>query len=70
LHQEFQVHLLNEQGIAKAQSLATVFDDTLTELETLCGTQGRYMSLVRTKLEEASFFAKKAIAVIPENQKV
>jgi hypothetical protein len=83
LHREFTVHLLNPEGIEKAQMIATVFDDALTELEQLClrpassggitlpghYENGREFAIVRTKLEEASFFAKKALALLPENQK-
>jgi hypothetical protein len=82
-HPEFEVHILNEQGIANAKELANVFNELLTKVIEICerpGTSGsitlprnafngRYLSLVRTKLEEASFFAKKAMAVLPENQK-
>jgi hypothetical protein len=76
MHQEFEVHLLNDEGIAKAKRLAELFDNLLTEVETLClvpgqgaGPNARQMAIVRTKLEEASFFSKKALAIIPENQK-
>ena len=66
---EFQVHILNEQGIKRAQSLATQFTRFLNTIEGLSGTDGREMAIVRTKLEEASFFAKKALASRAENQK-
>jgi hypothetical protein len=69
MHKEFEVHLLNEQGIEKANQLAKIFDLALTGIEVLAGTGGREMSIVRTKLEEASFFAKKAMAILPENQR-
>lgn len=65
---EFAVHLLNPQGVDKAISLANAFSAFLTRVEELSGTDGREMSIVRTKLEEASFFAKKALAVRPGNQ--
>lgn len=83
MHNEFEVHLLNDGGIGKAKELAGAFDELLTKVIEICerpGTSGsitlprnafngRYLALVRTKLEEASFFAKKAMAVLPENQK-
>jgi len=78
-HQEFAVHILNEKGIQKAKALAEVFDRALTEIETLTaatsdillpgGSNGRQLAIVRTHLEIASFFAKKAMAVLQENQK-
>jgi len=83
MHHEFEVHLLNDEGIAKAKALAVAFDELLTKIEklslrppeqggiTLPGhfINGREMAIVRTHLEIASFFAKKAMAVLPENQK-
>jgi len=79
-HKEFAVHILNEGGIEKAKKLAEVFDRALTEIETLTarprgdillpgGTNGRELAIVRTHLEIASFFSKKAMAILPENQK-
>lgn len=65
---EFQVHLLNAKGIQHAQHIAGGFSNFLTYLESLCGDTGREMALVRTKLEEAAFFAKKAMASRPEHQ--
>lgn len=70
MHLEFETHILTEEGIAKAKEIANVFNDALTQLHVLIGTSGRYPAIVRTKLEEASFFAKKAMAVLPENQKM
>jgi len=63
----FKVHLLNDQGKRHAHLIADQFDMLLTYLESVCPT-GREMSIVRTKLEEASFFAKKAMASKVENQ--
>ena len=74
----FQVHKLNETGMAKAKDIAEAFDtllETLTQpglnghndkMYLLC-PEGRYLALVKTKLEEACFFAKKAMASDPEN---
>ncbi len=65
----FKVHLLNEIGIGRAQAIQQAFESALAELERLCGTEGREMAVVRTKLQEAAFFAKRAMAEKPENQK-
>lgn len=61
MHAQFAVHILNEEGKRKAQEIAHSFDDLLTRLEAIC-PEGRHLALVRTKLEEACFFAKKAMA--------
>jgi hypothetical protein len=63
---EFKVHILNEAGIQKAQELGGKFDEFLTNLDL---NKDRYGAIVRTKLEEACFFAKKSLASKPENQK-
>jgi hypothetical protein len=72
----FEVHMLNEEGKRKARGIAYAFDALLAVLEggidknpalALC-PPSRELSIVKTKLEEACFFAKKAMANIPENQ--
>ena len=68
MHKEFEVHLLNERGINVAQSLALRFDELLSWLETVL-PEGREFSITKTKLEEASFFAKKSMAVNKDYQK-
>lgn len=65
---EFAVHMLNESGKAKATHLADLYSNLLDEVEAVAGMAGREIAIVRTKLEEASFFSKKAMAVRPENQ--
>lgn len=65
----FKTHLLNEKGIEKARSVGDAFDSLLTTLVGAC-PDGRELALVKTKLEEACFFAKKAIARLPANQVV
>lgn len=61
----FRTHILNAAGIAKAKAIGEAFDALVAALpvgEPRCG------ALVRTHLETACFFAKKAIATLPENQ--
>jgi hypothetical protein len=64
----FQVHILNAGGLKKAEQIAGSFNFLLDILETVCPA-GRELALVRTKLEEAAFFAKKSMANDPQNQK-
>lgn len=64
----FEVHRLNEEGLRKADNLARTFDTLLTHLKTLCPENTREFSIVKTKLEEACFFAKKSLAMNPVNQ--
>lgn len=65
---EFEVHMLNDQGKENARFIADGFSQLLAELEDVCGDEGREMAIARTKLEEACFFAKKAMANREENQ--
>ena len=65
----FKVHILNEEGILKAKEIQTAFEMFLARLEDLCPEGSREFAIVKTKLEEASFFAKKAMAIHPVNQK-
>lgn len=67
---EFAFHKLNPDGIARAMEIADLFSVLLDQLETpyLADRDGREMAVVRTKLEEACFFAKKAMATRPRNQ--
>jgi hypothetical protein len=65
---EFSVHVLNPEGMKKARDIAKSFSTLLTEVEEVCGTDGREMALVRTHLQEAAFFAKRAMAMRSQNQ--
>ena len=66
-HPLFEVHMLNDEGKGKAAAIAEAFDELLLQLNGLC-PEGREFSIVKTKLEEASFFAKKSMAQQKSNQ--
>ncbi len=68
IRDEFQVHRLNAHGLETAEAIAETFSECLDRLERLCGAEGREMAIVRTKLQEANFFAKRAVAVDPTFQ--
>ena len=61
MNPEFRVHMLNDIGKQKAKDIADTLDQCLETLKTVC-PPGREMSIVKTKLEEACFFAKKSMA--------
>jgi hypothetical protein len=61
MHKEFAVHMLTEDGKYKAKVIAEAFNNCLHALERVCA-EGREMAIVKTKLEEACFFAKKSMA--------
>lgn len=63
----FEVHRLNAAGMLKAEEIASTFDNCLHALRLLC-PEGREFAIVKTKLEEAAFFAKKAMANQKDNQ--
>ncbi len=64
---EFQVHLLSPEGITRAQEISRIFDEALLSLIGII-PPGRELSIVKTKLEEACFFAKKAMSKADTNQ--
>jgi hypothetical protein len=61
MHEAFKVHMLSEEGKAKTKQIAEAFDELLSKLAGIIA-EGRELAIVRTKLEEACFFAKKAMA--------
>lgn len=68
MNKEFAVHLLNRDGKEKAQLIAEAFNTLLESLQQGLVPPGRELAIVKTKLEEACFFAKKGMASLPENQ--
>ena len=66
MNDQFTVHKLNDGGLEKAQAIAEAFDLLLEKLKKEV-PEGRELSLVKTKLEEACFFAKKGMARQNEN---
>lgn len=80
----FKVHRLNDRGMDKAKYLAEAFDVLLNGVIAVASHEpnkegvllahstnsysGREIALVKTHLELASFYAKKAMAQLPENQ--
>lgn len=65
---EFTVHKLNPTGMQKAVDLARQFSKLLDEVEASSGSDGRDIALVKTHLQLASFYAKRAMATRKENQ--
>lgn len=61
IREEFNVHILNEEGIAAARAVAEIFSDALNHLEAL-GLDGREKALVVTNLQTAGFWAKRGVA--------
>lgn len=58
---------LSNLGLEKATEISKAFTALLNTLEDLC-PMGREFSIVRTKLEEASFYAKKSLRTHEPNR--
>lgn len=69
MHRNFEVHMLNDKGKKEARELAAKFDE-LQNFITDLGGDSRSQAIASTKLEEACFYAKKALAMNPDNQHV
>ena len=63
MKKEFEVHMLTTTGIKKAHELAVISDALLTRITDDYCPNTREFSIVKTKLEEACFFAKKSMAL-------
>ena len=64
----FTFHKLNPAGVEKAIHIAMAFSALKLSLSRFCPENTREFAIVKTKLEEASFFAKKAMACDTKNQ--
>lgn len=71
--ENFKSHRLNQEGQEKSVTMAQKFTDLVSYLETVCTTPhettpNRSYAIALMKLEEAGFFAKKAMASQVGNQ--
>lgn len=70
----FEVHKLNDTGLAKARIIAQEFQQLYEDIilntygDPIENVNARELAIVRTKLEEAYFYAKKAMAMQKVNQ--
>ena len=64
----FAFHKLNAAGVEKSKAIAVAFSELLEKLRTSSALEGREGALVKTNLEQASFFAKKSMACQTEHQ--
>ena len=67
-NEQFAVTRLNEIGLQKSALIRDHFDNLLNQLQLDLCVEGREFNIVKTKLEEACFFAKKAMAINLVNQ--
>jgi hypothetical protein len=63
----FSSTALNVNGILKAEDISRNFTKLLQFLEEVC-PKGREFAIARTKLEEASFYAKKSLVTEASNR--
>lgn len=68
MNKEFEFIKLKNEAIRECNEVATLFSIFWDNLQTMC-PPGRELSLVKTKLQEACFFAKKSISLEPSNWK-
>lgn len=61
MNKEFKIYKLDDNGICNANYIAEKFDSLLNDLKQVC-TENREFSITKIKLEEACFFAKKAMS--------
>lgn len=63
----FEVHKLNDVGFAKARELQNLFEKFRNDVMEITSGGSRETSLFTTHLEIASFYAKRAMAMKPDN---
>jgi hypothetical protein len=69
MNDDFKVHVLNEDGLRIANDIAVQFQLLLDRMEEVM-SPSRELSLVRTHLQDACFWAKRGIAIDPKHQKL
>lgn len=62
IRDEFRSYQVDSVGFEEIGRVRIEFETFLGYLEDVCGKDGREMAIVRTKLEEASFFAIKSLS--------
>lgn len=67
IREEFQVHLINPEGIAAAEAIALALSEALDKVDAIVPA-GRERSLFVTNMQQAAFWAKRAIAIEPGYQ--
>jgi hypothetical protein len=66
---EFQAFRLNDHGKQLAHAASEIFTEALNKLDGLLGDQqGRERALMVTTLQQAAFWARRALSVQPSNQ--
>ena len=63
MNKEFTTYPLSDSGLKKGLEISTLFDNLLNELSNDICPNNREFSIVKTKLEEACFFAKKSMSI-------
>lgn len=58
--------MLNGLGCARAADLACAFSDLLIRAEAICGADGREMALLRTHLQDAAAWGRRALGSRPD----
>ena len=70
INPEFETYTLNGRGKDYATYIRKKFNDFLNDLLLVIPEGGRETAIVKTKLEEASFFAMKAMSKDQSNQDI
>lgn len=69
MRDEFKTTILNETGVAATTAIANIMGEALEKLERIV-PKSREAALMVTNLQQASFWAKKAVAMAPGNERV
>jgi len=64
---EFTVRRLNDSGLEQAEQIGKWYDELLNQVRNIT-PEGRELALVKTHLEQACFYTKRAMSKDPQNQ--